>query len=76
MAWLLTGNYTIAGGLDRCFFVSLLGDCESGTIIDLLTPPMISGKPQLFSGANPHPPVCWIAHMGMGLHLLLPARVK
>src|ERR1039458_531848 len=41
MAWLLTGSYTIAGGLDRRFFTSLLGDCESGTAVNFLTPPLI-----------------------------------
>jgi hypothetical protein len=53
MAWLLTGNYTIAGGLDRCFFFSLLGDCESGTVIDLLTPPLISREPPAFLQGQP-----------------------
>jgi hypothetical protein len=53
MAWLLTGNYTIAGGLDRCFFISVLGDCESGTVVDLLTPPLISGKPPAFLRGQP-----------------------
>jgi len=45
MASLLTGDYTIAGGLKRCFFISRLGDCESGMTFILLTPPLISIEP-------------------------------
>jgi hypothetical protein len=53
MAWLLTDNYTTAGGLDCCFFISLLGNCESGTVVGSWTPPMISSEPLVFFRANP-----------------------
>jgi hypothetical protein len=45
MAWLLTGNYTIAGGRDRGFLFSFLGDCETGTVFDLLAPSIILNRP-------------------------------
>jgi hypothetical protein len=53
MAWLLTGNYTIAGGLYRCFFISPLGDCESGTVVDWLIPSMISRELPAFLRGQP-----------------------